>query len=147
VIKETMISLAQCSAKFLTIPAALLLAMVLIMPVSARPAISYATVLSGDNTILSEIGSDGAGNIYLIGTSAAADLPITADAYQASYGGGGDIFVARLNADGKGFSYCTYIGGRYAEQVSSACVDKHGNVYIAGVTSSPDFPSRRTRSS
>lgn len=36
--------------------------------------------------------------------------------------------------------YSTYLGGNHFEQARDLAVDKDGNIYIAGGTSSPDFP-------
>ncbi len=47
-----------------------------------------------------------------------------------------DAFVAKVAAGGKRLVYATYIGGAGVEQPFSNAVDKHGNVYLAGRTSS-----------
>jgi hypothetical protein len=36
--------------------------------------------------------------------------------------------------------FSTYLGGNNFEQARDLAIDKDGNIYIAGGTSSPDFP-------
>lgn len=59
---------------------------------------------------------------------------------QANSGGGSDSFLVKLNANGNGFVYSTYLGGSGFDQGRSIAVDNTGNAYVAGVTSSNDFP-------
>jgi len=70
------------------------------------------------------------------------DFPITADAYQSTYGGGvRDSFLTVFNATGSGLLYSTYLGGNDSDDVMDIAKDNSGNVYITGYTLSPDFPT------
>jgi hypothetical protein len=51
-----------------------------------------------------------------------------------------DVFVAKLNADGTDLVYSTYLGGSSQEVGTSIAIDKNGNAYVAGYTSSTNFP-------
>ena len=51
-----------------------------------------------------------------------------------------DVFMGKLLPDGSGFVYLTYLGGSGDESVGDIAVDAEGNLYIAGDTSSPEFP-------
>ena len=56
-----------------------------------------------------------------------------------------DAFVAKLRADGSGLLFSTFLGGTggalgYPEAGQGIAVDSEGNAYVAGVTSSSDFP-------
>ncbi|PYT31362.1 MAG: hypothetical protein DMG57_05390 [Acidobacteria bacterium] len=51
----------------------------------------------------------------------------------------GNVFVAKLNADGS-LNYSTYLGGSVTQAPSGIRADAAGNAYVAGSTSSTDFP-------
>jgi hypothetical protein len=60
---------------------------------------------------------------------------------QAYYAGGGDTFVTKINPAATALIFSTYLGGSGEDNGNSVAVDAKGNVYIAGGTSSPDFPT------
>ena len=49
-------------------------------------------------------------------------------------------YVSKLNADGTGLLFSTYLGGSGQEGVSGVALDRAGNIIVSGTTSSPDFP-------
>ncbi len=51
-----------------------------------------------------------------------------------------DVFMGKLLPDGSGFVYLTYLGGSGDESVGDIAVDDQGNLYVSGVTNSPEFP-------
>jgi len=51
-----------------------------------------------------------------------------------------DAFVTKLSAGGTSQIYSTYLGGSAMEQGAGIAVDPSGNAYVAGLTSSNDFP-------
>jgi uncharacterized protein (TIGR03437 family) len=53
---------------------------------------------------------------------------------------GSDAFVAKLDATGTRWIYATYLGGSSDEQGLAIAADKDGNAYVAGWTSSQNFP-------
>lgn len=55
-----------------------------------------------------------------------------------------DAFVAKLAADGT-VLWATYLGGSDLDQPAALATDDQGNVYVAGTTYSPDFPSTAPR--
>lgn len=55
--------------------------------------------------------------------------------------GGGNAFVTKLNARGSALVYSTYLGGNNFDSGTCIAVDSAANVYIAGYTGSPDFPT------
>jgi hypothetical protein len=91
------------------------------------------------------IAADVSGKIYVTGITLSPDFPITADAFQASYGGG-DAFVAKIDPIQTGQAqlvYSTYLRGSYSDYGMGIAVDASGdNVYVIGDTSSSDFPTR-----
>lgn len=110
--------------------------------------IIYSTFIGGKGMdICGKIALDKHGDAYIIGTTSSSDFPVTNDAFDTSYNGGdsvgrGDIFVAKLNADGSKLVYCTYIGGSATDTYGNdIIVDDSGCVYFAGTTASVDFPA------
>ncbi|PYX28072.1 MAG: hypothetical protein DMG80_17315, partial [Acidobacteria bacterium] len=51
-----------------------------------------------------------------------------------------DIFVTKMNPTGTGLLYSTFIGGSNGDQGTAIAVDSAGNVVVAGITWSFDFP-------
>jgi len=100
------------------------------------------------STFLGGDGFDGAGsivmggngNLYVAGWTSSADFPTTPDTYDATLNGSYDAFIARFDGDLKTLSWSTYLGGADRDNANSLTVDIDGNVYVAGRTSSPDFP-------
>ncbi len=87
------------------------------------------------------LATDASGNVYAAGHTRSLDFPTTTDAYDASYNGGSDAFVVKLNATMTNIIACTYLGGSAEESLQSMAVDAEGNVYVAGYTWSTDFPT------
>jgi hypothetical protein len=107
----------------------------------AGSALVYSTYLGGsDSDDGYGIALDGAGDAYVTGTSASTNFP-TMNPLQASNAGGYDAFVAKLNSTGSALVYSTYLGGSGDDVSDSIVVDSSGNAYIAGVTTSNDFPT------
>jgi len=117
-----------------------------------RPSTSqivYATYLGGSGIdTLGGIAADSTGSLYLTGTTASFDFPTTpgvfATGYQCSVAGsttcGTKAFAAHLNPTGSELEYSTYLGGSATDQGHAIAIDAAGNAYIAGQTTSSDFP-------
>jgi hypothetical protein len=104
-------------------------------------ALVYSSYLGGnDYDIGTSIAADSAGNAYVIGWTGSTDFP-TKNPIQAYYAGGGDAFVAKLNASGTALTYSTYLGGSGEDNGNGIAVDSAGNVYVTGGTTSTDFPT------
>ncbi len=86
----------------------------------------------------SSIAVDPAGNIYAAGIATSSDLPM-ANAIQSTHGGLVDMFAAKIDPSGSRLIYSTYLGGIGIEGASSIAVDPAGNLYLTGLTSSPNF--------
>lgn len=103
-------------------------------------SIIYATYLGGsDNDFAYGIAVDDNGNAYVTGMTQSQDFP-TRNAFQKSSGGMGDVFVAKLSANGKKLIYSTYLGGYFYDYGRGIAVDSSGQAHIIGNTSSSDFP-------
>jgi hypothetical protein len=88
------------------------------------------------------VGADG--NAYITGYTCSTDFP-TVNAAQPAFGGDGifgcDAFVAKLDPTGSTLVYSTYLGGSSGEYGLAIATDAAGNTYVAGVTSSANFPT------
>lgn len=104
-------------------------------------AIIYSIYLGGSGIEEGRgITVDTAGNAYVTGDTGSSDFPGTAGSPIQSVYGGGDAFITKLNAAGTGLVYSTYLGGSGVDQASKIAVDLAGNAYVAGNTSSLNFP-------
>jgi hypothetical protein len=107
-------------------------------------ALVYATFLSAYGLYPYAIAVDQYGSAYVVGQANNATLPVTANAFQASMGGGAglsDAFVLVLNPSGSGVSYASYLGGSAYDVAYAVAVDAAGHIDITGHTDSPDFPT------
>jgi muconolactone delta-isomerase len=85
------------------------------------------------------------GEIYIAGYTDSTNFPKTAGGAQAVRGGGRyydhDAFVARLNKELTQILQSTYLGGSSFDSASALAIHPTtGEVYVAGVTSSENFP-------
>jgi uncharacterized repeat protein (TIGR02543 family) len=81
------------------------------------------------------------GEVYVAGSTISYDFPKTTGGAQASYGGFSDAFVARLNSSLTQILQATYLGGRGADRARALAIHPTtGEVYVAGYTSSDNFP-------
>lgn len=100
----------------------------------------YSTYLGGLSDDLSQkIAVDAAGNAYMTGTTSTiccgAAFPTTAGAFQTTVGNGcGDAFVTKLNPNGSGLVYSTYLGGNGNDVGFDIAVDNFGDAYVTGIT-------------
>ena len=79
--------------------------------------------------------------MYVAGLTVSPDFPNTSGGAQASHGGGlYDAFVARLNATLTSNPQSTYLGGSSADEAFALVIAPSGEVYVAGITGSTDFP-------
>src|SRR5262245_2742639 len=105
-------------------------------------ALVYSTFLGGfDIDDGMGIAVDAAGNAYVTGETGSLNFPTTAGAFDTTRNADYDAFVTKLNSTGSAVVYSTYLGASAVEYGSRIAVDAGGNAYIAGSTSSPDFPT------
>jgi hypothetical protein len=87
----------------------------------------------------SAVAVDGAGNVYVAGSTASRDFPVV-NALQPNPGGGWDAFLTKLSPEGK-LLFSTYLGGSGEDFAYGVAVDRVGNVYVTGGTGSDNFPT------
>jgi hypothetical protein len=104
------------------------------------PVLSYSTYLGGSGGDIGYgIAVDTFGNAYVTGTTASLNFPTTGG--QATLGGGRDVFVAKLNPSGNALLYSVFLGGGNLDRATGIALDSSGSVYLAGYTTSTDFPT------
>jgi len=116
---------------------------------AAGTAFVYSTFLGGsaqDRGV--DVAVDATGAAYIVGDTRSTNFP-TLNPLQSANGGSDDAFVAKLSASGA-LVYSTYLGGSNSEGTGfentsivgfGIAVDGDGNAYVAGATSSPNFPA------
>lgn len=114
--------------------------------------IVYSTYFEDPSSLCGGIAVDAAGNAYVAGSASTqlrpdgsygSDFPVTSGAYQrdlalaaqASVG-----FIAELSPDGGRLLYGTLLSGSQGARCGLIALDGRGRVYVAGITSSLDFP-------
>lgn len=108
-------------------------------------------------------------DLVIFGNTGSDNFPVTANAYDTSYNGNFDIYVAVLANNGKSMKHCTYVGGSGRDGLNGdhvidinrgvlknssplgfnygdvyrgeVIVDSLDNIYIATTTASTDLPA------
>ncbi len=105
-------------------------------PLVIDPVLTYSTFLGGRSGDEADaIAVDGAGNMYIAGSTSSDDFPLSASAYQKVLDAGHafpDLFVIKLDPTGQGFFYSTYIGGFGIDSATAIAVDSAGNAIVGG---------------
>jgi uncharacterized protein (TIGR03437 family) len=104
------------------------------------PVSSYVPLQGLTSEFLASPGAlalDPSGNVYFGGTSTSPSLKSTTGAYKNT----GEAFVAKLNPAGSALAFLTYLGGTGTAITRRIALDPSGNVYAAGSTEAPDFPT------
>jgi uncharacterized protein (DUF2141 family) len=111
-------------------------------PTGTAPLL-YSTFLGG--TAIDHglgITLDSSGSAYVTGSTSSTDYPTTVGAYDTTHNGSSDAFVTRLNPTGTApLLYSTFLGGGVADSGEGIAVDASGSAYVAGQTSSTDYPT------
>lgn len=109
-------------------------------PLVIDPTLAYSTYLggnAGDDGI--GVAVDTEGNTYVTGPTGSTNFPLK-NPLQPYYSGNSDLFVTKINAEGSALVYSTYLGGLASEISWGMAVDSEGSAYLAGYSSSDDFP-------
>ncbi len=99
------------------------------------PVISFGAVIGGSGAEEAlGVATDFNGNVYVTGSTASSDFPVTS----GSYAGSTDAFVTKYQSDGT-VLYSTFIGGSSTDEGHSIGVDPGGNAVVVGYTASSNF--------
>lgn len=132
---------------------------------STGTALLYSSFLGGGISLganaglgdqANAISVDAQGMVYLTGMACTGDFPVTAGAFEAQNldgetSGECTAFLTKMNpAPNTPLIYSTFIGGTgnednydwpYGEEGNGLAIDPSGNIFIAGLTYSVDFPA------
>jgi hypothetical protein len=110
------------------------------------PTLSYSSYLggtvagSGSETNV-KVAVDSAGMVYVAGSTDSADFPATDGSTLKT--GATNIFIAKINPlliGTPSLVFAHYLGGTGTDSLAGVAVDSSGNIYVAGSTTSVDFP-------
>ncbi len=114
---------------------------------AAGNALVYSTFIGGNwPDSPAAIAIDASGNAYITGSTESTTFPVTPGAFQSSLApptmgiSVTNAFVTKLNSNGTALVYSTYLGGGSTDSGNGIAVDSDGNAYVAGSTSSSNFP-------
>lgn len=111
--------------------------------------LEYSTFLGGSGDEGGNaIAVDQAGHAYITGWTSSRDFPVTESNLQAVLNQGtcdvrwcANVFITRLAPDASAVEYSTYLGGSSWDEGHGIAVDASGSVYVAGSTTSANFPT------
>ncbi|MFN5069675.1 MAG: PKD domain-containing protein [Bacteroidota bacterium] len=126
----------------------------------------YSTYLGGnDNETPHSLVVNNLNQLVIYGRTYSANFPVTPNAYDNSYNGGGDITITVMNVNGTGLVGSTFIGGtdddgvnfnaqefiggglkrNYGDDARGEVIcDNNNNIYVASCTFSGNFPTSNT---
>jgi uncharacterized protein (TIGR03437 family) len=113
-------------------------------PLVIDPVMEYLTYLgqrggevAGRSTV------DSQGNLILAGATTDPVYPVTPGATITNPQGfrPSNVLISKFDPTGTRLLASTYIGGGNAEMAAAVATDAAGNLYITGVTDSPDWPT------
>lgn len=106
------------------------------------PTVTYATYLGGSAEDDGYgIAFDSSGYAYVTGQTESTNFPVVSGGYSGSNAGNFDVFVTKIAANGSSLIYSTYVGGSGNDSGNSLAVDSSGDAFVAGGTTSSNFPT------
>ena len=108
---------------------------------SSEGNLLWSTLLGGidwDDGLGIAAASDG--SCYVTGFAGSPDFP-TQFAYNDTFGGGGDAFLAKFTANGS-LLWSTFLGGNSTDRAYDVAVTSDGSCYVTGYTGSENFPNQ-----
>ncbi len=104
-------------------------------PSTGTLAMNYGDQLRGD------IIADANGDVYISSVTSSTTFPVSNSFGLAYKGGGTDAIIVKLSNDLSQMLWSTYLGGAGEDAAYTIKFDSQGKLWVAGGTSSPDFPT------
>ncbi len=114
---------------------------IFIAKLDAEGALVWSSYIGGETyDQATGVTIDRQGNIFLSGSCASTDFPVTPDAFQTVYGGGErDALLVKFTKDGKRL-WATYYGGSAYDEGFQVDTDQFDYIFLGGSTFSPNLP-------
>ena len=121
-------------------------------PLVIDPVLTFSTYFGGSgNELASSVAVDGSSNIYLAGSTTSPDLltlyPVSG-ILQSKLVGTQNVYIAKITppqgTTSAVLDYVTYLGGNGVDSPAGIAVDGAGDAYVAGTTTSSNFPTTLT---
>jgi uncharacterized protein (TIGR03437 family) len=107
----------------------------LVLAAAVLPAAEFSTYIGDQNTWhIAKVIVDASGNTYVAGSRA---FNLSMSPVQPNFPS--EAIVAKLDNAGKVVLFAA-LGGKGSEAANDVALDRGGNIYIAGSTTSPNFP-------
>lgn len=113
-------------------------------------ALKYSTYLGGSGSFggngdfANAIAIDAFGDAFITGLTYSPDFPVTEGVFETrytpSYAAASEAFVTKLDPKGAREVYSTFLGSGDMDSGQAIAVDNKGFAYVAGQTSSTNFP-------
>jgi hypothetical protein len=104
------------------------------------PELTFSSYWGGNgNGAITAVATGSDGAVYATGWTAARDLALVTP-LQNTNRGSTEAFVLKLNPGLSSVAYATYLGGNGTDRANAIAVDAQNNVYVAGHTTSINFP-------
>jgi hypothetical protein len=98
---------------------------------------------SGNDSVEASIRVDSNKNIYTVFYTDSTDIYTSSQAYDRTFNGKTDFYVAKVTPDGSNLAFATYLGGSGDELINThnLALDGEGNAYVSLWTNSSGFPT------
>jgi hypothetical protein len=114
-------------------------------------ALSYGRYLGGSGDELQSrashvpagLDADAQGCAYVVTTTASADFPVTAGAFDPTFSGAEDGTLTKIDPSKSGAAslvFSTFVGGSQPDGLLDVAVDPLGRAHVTGYTKSADYP-------
>ncbi|MFO0434223.1 MAG: SBBP repeat-containing protein, partial [Sphingobacteriaceae bacterium] len=104
----------------------------------------WATLFGGtigfDFPFGTSLAFDSFNNLIAVGLTINSNFPMFGTPFQATYGGGGDAFIAKFSNTGTPI-WSTFYGGSGSDRALGVTVDAFNNIIVTGQTTSTNFPT------
>lgn len=108
-------------------------------PLVIDPALRYSGIFGGTGiSAATAVAAAAGGFVYLAGYTDAYDYPTASPLLPR--GGGVDGFLMKIETATGRIAGSTFIGGSGDDRIFGLCLDPSGGLYLAGWTTSPNFP-------